>query len=121
MLNFAFTLFFFFFFCRASADDLLQDKIDFCVYILNVTCTKVEWMRTAPEYMQVKYSKSSFKHLSEIMALVMKYFVKHLSELLTESNIGIARAAVECLKECLTTATTLYQRKFLDFLKMSRK
>lgn len=81
----------------------------------------MEGMRTAPEYMQVKYSKSNFKHLSDITAMVINYFVKNLSELLTDSNIQIARASVECLKECLTTATTLYQRKFLDFLKVSRK
>lgn len=88
---------------------------------MNVTCAKVEGMRTAPEYMQVKYSKSNYKCLSEVTALVLKHFLKDLSDLLTESNIQIARAAVDCLKECLTTAAALYQRKFLDFLKVSRE
>lgn len=86
-----------------------------------MTCAKAEWMRSAPEYMQIKYSKSSFKYLSEITALILKNFVKELPNLLTESNIQMARAAVECFKECLTTAATLYQRKIIEFLKVSRK
>lgn len=106
---------------RASVESFLHDKIDFCIYILNVTSAKAEWMRSAPEYMQIKYSKSNFKFLSEIAALILKNFVKDLPNLLTESNIEMAHAAVECFKECLTTAATLYQRKLIEFLKVSRK
>lgn len=77
-------------------------------------------MRLAPEYMQIKYSKSNFKYLSEITALILNNFVKDLPDLLTESNIQMAHAAVECFKECLTTAAALYQRKIIEFLKVSR-
>lgn len=106
---------------RASAESYLHDKVDFCVYILNVTSAKAAWMRSAPEYMQIKYSKSNFKCLSEITALILKNFIKDLPDLLTESNIKTAHAAAECFKECLSTATSLYQRKIIEFLKVSRK
>lgn len=82
---------------------------------------KVEGMRSAPEYKQIKYSKSNFKYLCDISALLLKCFIKDLSSMLDETDIKMANAAVDCFVECLTTATVLYQRKFMDFLKILRK
>lgn len=78
-------------------------------------------MRSAPDYKQIKYSKSNFKYLCDISAFILKYFVKDLSDLLDETNIEVAHASVNVFRECLITATDLYQRKFADFLKVLRK
>lgn len=91
------------------------------MYILNVARAKVEGMRSAPEYKQIKYSKSNFKYLCDIAALMVKYFVKDIENMINDTDIALAHAAVDCLHECLKTATVLYQRKFLDFLKILRK
>lgn len=91
------------------------------MYILNVAVAKVEGMRSAPEYKQIKYSKSNFKYLCDIAALMVKYFVKDMHKIINDTDIEMAHAAVDCLHECLKTATVLYQRKFLDFLKVLRE
>lgn len=91
------------------------------MYILNVARTKVEGMRSAPEYKQIKYSKSNFKYLCDIAALMVKHFIKDMQDLINETDIKMAHAATDCLLECLKTATALYQRKFIDFLKILRK
>lgn len=79
-------------------------------------------MCSAPDYKQIKYSKSSFKYLSEISSFILKYFIRDLPNNLNNTDIKVSLASVECFHECLTTATTLYQRKFEnDFLKVLRK
>lgn len=100
---------------------MLWEERDFCVYVLNVARSKVEGMRSAPEYKQIKYSKSNFKYLCDISALILNYFVKDLSSMLNETDIEMAHASIDAFHECLTTATVLYQRKFMDFLKVLRK
>lgn len=109
------------FFSRSQNENLLWKERDLCVYILNVACTKVEGMRSAPEYKQVKYSKSNFKYLCDIAALMLKYFINDMPNIINDTDIEMAHAAVDCLNECLRTATVLYQRKFTDFLKILRK
>lgn len=52
---------------------------------------------------------------------MLKYFIKNLATMLDDSSIEVAHAAVDCFHECLTTAITLYERKFNDFLKVLRK
>lgn len=91
------------------------------MYVLNVATRKVEGMRSAPEYKQIKYSKSNFKYLCDIAALMVKHFVKYMPNIINDTDIEMAHAAVDCLLECLKTATVLYQRKFIDFLKILRK
>lgn len=108
-------------FSRNQSTNLLWKEHDFCVYVLNVARTKVEGMRSAPEYKQIKYSKSNFKYLCDIAALLLKYFVKDLASMLNDLDIKMALASVEVFHECLTTATILYQRKFMEFLKILRK
>lgn len=88
---------------------------------MNVARVKVEGMRSAPEYKQIKYSKSNFKYLCDIAALMVKYYVKDMPNIINDTDIEMAHAAIDCLFECLKTATVLYQRKFIDFLKILRK
>lgn len=100
----------------------LRKKTDFCIYILNVTRDKVQSMCSAPEYKQIKYSKSNFKYLAEITAFVLKYFVQDLPEAMGDEEIATSAAAADCFYVCLKTATTLYQRKFeKELLKYLRK
>lgn len=108
-------------FRQNQSTNLLWKEHDFCIYVLNVAHAKVEEMRSAPDYKQIKYSKSNFKYLCDISALVLKYFVKDLSNMLEQSDIKMAHASMDVFHECLTTATVLYQRKFMDFLKVMRK
>lgn len=78
-------------------------------------------MCSAPEYKQIKYSKSNFKFLAEITVFVLKYFVQDLPEAMGAEEIATSAAATECFYVCLKTATTLYQRKFeKEFLKYLR-
>lgn len=79
---------------------------------------KVEAMRSAPEYKQIKYSKSNFKYLCEISALLLKHYINVLPNMIDEQSIEMAHASVDCFRECLTTAVVLYERKFADFLKV---
>lgn len=108
-------------FSRSRSENLLWKERDFCLYVLNVARAKVEGMRSAPEYKQIKYSKSNFKYLSDIAALMVKYFIKDMSNIINDTDIELAHAAVDCLLECLKTATVLYHRKFADFLKVLRE
>lgn len=108
-------------FSRGQSENLLWKERDFCVYILNVARAKVEGMRSAPEYKQIKYSKSNFKYLCDIAALMVKHFIKDMQNIINKPDIEMAHAAVDCLLECLKTAAVLYQRKFIDFLKILRK
>lgn len=108
-------------FRRGQSPNLLWNEQDFCIYVLSVARTKVEGMRLAPEYKQIKYSKSNFKYLCDISALMLKHFIKVLSNMLNDSDIKLAHASVDCFLECLTTTAVLYQRKFMDFLKVLRK
>lgn len=105
--------------CRHSTEaEELRKETKLCIYILNVARDKVQCMCSAPDYKQIKYSKSNFKYLAEITAFVMKYFVKDLIDAMGDAEVGTSVAATECLYECLKTATILYQRKFdKEFLK----
>lgn len=78
-------------------------------------------MRSAPDYKQIKYSRSNFKYLCDISALMLKYFIKNLANMLDDTGVEMAHASVDCFRECLTTAIALYERKFIDFLKILRK
>ncbi|XP_031616603.1 Fanconi anemia group I protein [Contarinia nasturtii] len=102
---------------RSQSPNLLWNETDFCIYVLNVTRAKVEEMRSAPDYKQIKYSKSNYKYLREISALILKFFVKDLANMLDDFGIEMAHAAVNCFRECISTATALYERKFIEFLK----
>lgn len=106
---------------RTQSPNLLWAETDFCIYVLNVTRAKVEEMRSAPDYKQIKYSRSNFKYLCDISALILKYFIKDLANMLDGSGIEMGHASVDCFRECLTTAIALYERKFIDFLKVLRK
>lgn len=109
--------------CRRTTESFeLRKQPTFCIYILNVTRDKVQSMCSAPEYKQIKYSKSSFKHLAEMTAFVLKYFVQDLPEAMDDDEISVSTAAIDCFLVCLKTATALYQRKFeKEFLKYLRK
>lgn len=106
---------------RKEEPNLLWNENDFCIYVLNVTATKVEGMRLAPDYKQIKYSKSNFKYLCDLSGLMLKNFVKNLPNMLDDSGIQMAHASVDCFYECLATAKALYQRKFDAVLKVLRK
>lgn len=108
-------------FSQTQGPNLLWNEINFCIYVLNVSSSKVEGMRLAPDYKQIKYSKSNFKYLCDISALMLKYFVKKLPTMLDDSSISLAQASIDCFYECLGTAKALYQRKFSTFLKVLRK
>lgn len=105
--------------CSTSpAANKLRITPNLSIYILNVARDKVQAMSSAPDYKQIKYSKSSFKFLSEVTALVLKCFVLDLPEVMGEADIGISVAATECFYECIKSATVLYQRKLdPEFLK----
>lgn len=100
---------------------MLWNERDFCAYVLNIARAKVEGMRCAPDYKQIKYSRSNFKYLGDMSAFMLKYFIKTLATMLDDSGINVAHAAVDCFHECLTTAIALYERKFNEFLKVLRK
>lgn len=106
---------------RKEEPNLLWNENDFCIHVLNVTATKVEGMRLAPDYKQIKYSKSNFKHLCDLSGLMLKNFVKNLPNMMNDSGIQMAHASVDCFYECLATAKALYQRKFDVVLKVLRK
>lgn len=78
-------------------------------------------MRSAPEYKQIKYSKSNFKYLCDISALLLKCYIKDLPNMVNAGSIEMAHISVDCFRECLTTAVALYERKFADFLKVLGK
>lgn len=101
--------------------NLLREQKDLCTYVLKATSAHVESMRLQPEYKQIKYSKSSFKYLTDISALLLKHFMYSLMEIIDTGDIDIAIASVESFQECLATAIKLYCRKLPDFLKVLRK
>lgn len=108
-------------FRQTQSPNLLRQENDFCIYVLNVIQKKVEAMRSAPEYKQIKYSKSNFKYLCDISALLLKHYIKVLPNMINDQSVEMAHASIDCFRECLTTAVVLYERKFTDFLKVLSK
>lgn len=108
--------------CYSDTDPnpVLLSESQLTQYILATTCQKVEAMRTAPDYKQIKYSRSNFKYLSEISKLIFRNFVQHLKNVIDKFDTKTAQLSVECLRQCLTTAVKLYKRKFNDFLLVLR-
>lgn len=106
------------YFVYSFSTDLVSQNHEFCMYIVKVVCNKIEQMRTAPEYKQTKYSKSNFKYLCDLSALILKYFIKNLPSILNDNLIEMAHSSVNCFRECLITTVDLYQRKFTDYLKV---
>lgn len=103
---------------RTTGANQLRTTPNFCIYTLNVARDVVQTMCSAPDYKQIKYSKSNFKYLAEVAAFVLKYFVQDLPEAMGEAEIDVSVAATECFYECIKSATMLYQRKFdKEFLK----
>lgn len=78
-------------------------------------------MCTAPEYKQIKYSKSNFKYLKETTKIIFSVFVKNFIETFDEFDAKTAYLAVECFRQCLTTAVKLYERKMDQFLIVFRE
>lgn len=111
------------FFCGSDKthENLIQTSLPFNHYILSMACEKIGSMRTAPEYKQIKYSKSNFKYLKESAKIIFSIFVKNLIEIFDEFDAKTAYLAVECLRQCLTTAVNLYERKIDQFLIVFRK
>lgn len=102
-------------------ENLIKTSLPFNHYILTMACEKIGAMRTAPEYKQIKYSKSNFKYLKETSKIIFSIFFKNLLEIFDEFDAKTAHLAVECLRQCLTTAVNLYKRKIDQFLIVFRK
>lgn len=73
-------------------------------------------MRSAPDYLQIKYSKSNFRNLSEISSIIFTKFIVNLEDVFKNYDDITALNAVECFFQCITSAVTLYERKFKEFL-----
>lgn len=101
--------------------NLIEASIKFNHYILGMACAKIEAMCTAPEYKQIKYSKTNFKYLCESSKIIFVHFVKNLIGIFDEFDAEMAYLAVECFRQCLTTAVKLYERKIDQFLIYMRK
>lgn len=102
-------------------ENLVKTNLQLNHYILTMACVKIEAMCTAPEYKQIKYSKSNFRCLQESSKIIFSLFVKDLVEVFDEFDAKTAYLAVECFRQCLTTAVQLYERKMDQFLVVLRK
>lgn len=102
-------------------ENLVRQNLPFNHYILSTACEKIEAMCTAPEYKQIKYSKSNFKYLKESSKIIFTIFVKNLIEIFDEYDAKMAYLAIECFRQCLTTAVKLYERKMDQFLILFRE
>ncbi|KAL1398799.1 hypothetical protein pipiens_008679 [Culex pipiens pipiens] len=104
----------------ATEEDLeaLRSNRDFTQFVLRVATEKLEALRTTPEYWQIKHSKRIFHHLCECGKIAYDRCVKRTNELCSNGNVQVALAAVECFRQALLTALAVYERKFVDFLRM---
>lgn len=84
--------------------------------MLHVASLKVEAMRSAPEYLQIKFSKSNFQNLCEISSIVYTKFVSNLEAALDNFDELTSFHATDCFLQCLTSVVSLYDRKFKEFL-----
>lgn len=111
-----------FLFCSDKThENLIKTNLPFNHYILSTACAKIETMCTAPEYKQIKYSKSNFKYLTESSRIIFSIFLKNFIEIFDEFDAKTAYLAIECFRQCLTTAVKLYERKLDQFLIVCRK
>ncbi|XP_053673682.1 Fanconi anemia group I protein [Anopheles nili] len=97
---------------------IFRGNRDLQEYVLKIASQKLEGLRTMPDYWQVTHSKRMFNHLCECTKLVYDRCVKKTTELVGNGGLNVAHAAVDCLKQGLTSAIELYERKFNDFLQL---
>lgn len=95
---------------------IVKSNKHFVHYILQTTAAKVEDMRNAPDYLQLKYSKSSFRNLCEISSIIFSKFIANFGNVFEDYDDVTALNAIECFLQCMISAVTLYDRKFKEFL-----
>lgn len=104
-------------FCSEEKNaSVVHSHQNFVNYVLHVASLKVEAMRSAPEYLQIKFSKSNFQNLCEISSIVYTKLVSNLEAALDNFDELTAFHATDCFLQCLTSAVSLYDRKFKEFL-----
>lgn len=96
----------------------LKNRTSLLHYVLNVSCHKIEGLRSEPEYKQLAHSKRILKYLTDITKILYEGCVQRLSMYCNEYDVGTAQMAVECFQKCLQIAKHIYHAKFIDvFLK----
>lgn len=96
----------------------MRNDDHFGEYVLAIAMTKIDEMHTSPSYKQIKYRKSSFQTLCQTMSLIFKIYVINTIECLDKEKLEIACLGVDCFHRCLSAADILYERKFMEVLKM---
>ncbi|XP_058815005.1 Fanconi anemia group I protein [Topomyia yanbarensis] len=96
----------------------LRSNRDFSLFVLKVTSEKLEALRHAPEYWQIKHSKRIFTHLCECGKIIYDRCVKQTNQLCGNGNVQVALGAGECFRQALLTGLAVYERKFTEFLRL---
>lgn len=100
-----------------QTEQLRQDNA-FNEYLMTVTIAKLDEMHTAPSYLQIKYSKSSYTALCSTAQLVFRLYIKNCVDLLNDGKLNMACLSIDCFRKCLIVADFMYKRKFNEFLKL---
>lgn len=92
----------------------------FVQFILNATVNRVTAMRLAPDYQQIKYSKSNFRNLIEVSSIIFTNFIKNIENAIEHFEATAVGLSIEAFFQCLTTAVKLYDRKIGQFFESFR-
>ncbi|XP_055381041.1 uncharacterized protein LOC129611763 [Condylostylus longicornis] len=104
-------------FADSVSTTFLKSNTAFVQYILKVTASYLEELRSQPDYKQIKLSIRIFKQVCVVTRVIYERCIKNLQNLWRNFDVESAYLAVECLKESLLTTKKLYSTKFEQFLK----
>lgn len=95
----------------------IQQSREFSRYILQVTSEKFVFIASAPSHLHLKHCTTTFSYFMQLSRLIYESAIKKLKTLLEVFDLKTAELASECFKNSIIVVDTIYDGKFLEFLR----